>query len=187
MSNNNEFLPTEYEVPKGESSYLKFQTGENKFRILSKPIIGWEDWKDNKPIRFPMDKKPSTSVDPKKPVKHFWAFVVWDYAGKRIAILEVTQKSVQNAIQALTKDADWGSPFDYDIKVTKTGSNMETEYTVNPVPHKPVHPQITELYKKTPVNLQELFTGGDPFAKPAQKDDFLQEMNAGLDDDSVPF
>ncbi len=199
MSTQNEFLPDGYEVPKGDSSYLKFQTGENKFRVLSKPIIGWEDWKDNKPLRFPMDKKPTAPIDPKKPIKHFWAFVVWDYNAKRISILEITQKSVQAAIKTLSADADWGSPFNYDIKVTKTGSNMETEYAVNPVPHKAIHAQILDLWENTPVNLQALFSGDDPFAtgqamaetaKP--KDDFIEEMNAkipanDLDDSEPPF
>src|SRR5882762_7034587 len=117
------FLPDGYNVPKGDSSYLKLQTGENKFRILSKPIIGWVDWKDKKPYRFTMDKKPAAPFDPKQGIKHFWAFVVFDYVGKKISILEITQAGVQSAIKTLTSDADWGSPFDYDIKVTKSGTN----------------------------------------------------------------
>lgn len=160
---NNDFLPESYEVPKNEGRYLKLQKGENKFRILSRPIVGWEDWKDKKPIRFRMNAKPDKSIDPKIPIRHFWAFVVWDYAESKIKILEITQKTIQGAIQSLSRDQDWGSPFEYDIKVIKTGENMETEYTVNPVPHKKIAAEIQEALIQTPVNLEALYDGGDPF------------------------
>ena len=55
---NSEFLPEGYEAPQGTGNYMKLQSGENKFRILSKPIIGWLDWKDNKPHRFRMKERP---------------------------------------------------------------------------------------------------------------------------------
>jgi len=162
------FLPADYTVPKGDSSYLKFKTGENKFRILSKPIIGWEDWKDGKPIRFTMDKKPSAPIDPKQDIKHFWAMVVWDYVAKKISILQITQLGVQGSIKALASNEDWGDPFGYDITVTKTGSTKaDTKYTVVPSPPKPVHPKITELLAATPINLQALFTNDDPFKAPS--------------------
>ena len=163
MSNSDSFLPDDYEVPKSESSYLKFVTGVTKFRVLSKPIIGWEDWKDKKPFRFMMDKKPAQSFDPKQDIKHFWAFVVWDYTAKRISILEITQKGVQTAIKDLQAKPDWGSPFNYDIEVTKSGSGMETKYVTTPLPPKPVHAKIAELFAETPINLQALFDGKDPF------------------------
>jgi len=157
------FLPEGYEVPKGQSSYLKFQTGENKFRILTRPIIGWSDWKDKKPYRFTMDKKPAAPFDPKQDIKHFWAFVVYDYSTRKISILEITQTGVQTAIKNLQANSDWGSPLGYDITVTKSGSGMETKYATVPSPPKPVHAAITKLFSETPVNLQALFDGKDPF------------------------
>lgn len=163
MENNNNFLPDTYDVPKTSSGYMKLQKGENKFRILSKPVIGWEDWEDKKPIRFRMDNKPTKPIDPQKKVKHFWAFVVWDYADSKIKILEITQSSIQSKIQSLSKDEDWGSPFAYDIKVNRTGDGLETEYDTNPVPHKGVPSEAKEAFQKTPVNLEALFENEDPF------------------------
>lgn len=168
MNPNNDFLPEGYEAPKGNSNYMKLQNGENKFRILSKPIIGWLDWKENKPLRFPMDKKPSAPIDPKRKVKHFWAFIVWNYNENKIQVLEITQSTIQSAITSLSKDPDWGSPFKYDIKVMRSGENMETEYQVNPVPHKKVSEEIQEAYMAQPINLEALFTGDDPFAVTAE-------------------
>lgn len=186
MSNSESFLPDNYEVPKSEGSYLKFAPGETKFRILSKPIIGWMDWKDKKPYRFTMDKKPAQPFNPLQDIKHFWAFVVWDYAGKKISILEISIKGIQNAIQALQKNPDWGSPFGYDITVTKSGSGMETKYVTTPLPPKPVHAKIEELYNRTPINLAALFDGKDPFD--ASKD--TGDTGAGAppeEDDGLPF
>lgn len=169
------FLPETYEAPKGSSNYMKLSKGENRFRILSKPIIGWEDWKDKKPIRFAMNEKPSSPIDPKKPIKHFWAMVVWNAIEEKVQILEITQSTIQGAIQNLSKDSDWGSPFEYDIKITRSGDGMETEYTINPVPHKPVTEEIKKAYfDKQPIDLTALFSGGDPFeqnAAAAQKSD----------------
>jgi hypothetical protein len=68
-----------------------------------------------------------------------------------------------SAIQNLTKDEDWGSPFNYDIKVTRTGDKLETEYAVSPKPKTPVKPEIASAVASTPFDLDALFVGGDPF------------------------
>ena len=162
MGDVNDFLPPDYEVPT-DNHYLKFQAGDNKFRILSKPIIGFEDWKDKKPLRFHMKDKPSCPIDPKQPIKHFWAMVVWSYDQEKVLILEITQGGIQKKIKALAADADWGDPMSYDIKVTKSGSGMDTEYEVKPIPHKPVADNIKAAYGVLTIDLNQLFTGGDPF------------------------
>lgn len=175
---NSDFLPDGYEAPKSSTNYLKLEKGENRFRILSRPIIGWLDWQDNKPLRFRMDQKPKSPVDSKKPIKHFWAFVVWDYKTASVRILEITQATIQQAITGFSRDADWGNPFDYDIKVMRTGDGMETEYAVNPVPHKKAAPEIMAALVAKPVNLDALYDGEDPFA--------VTPNNVKLEDD-LPF
>lgn len=159
----NSFLPQNYSVPKSEASYMKLAPGDNKFRALTTPIVGWLDWKDKKPYRWTMDKKPAAAFDPKQDIKHFWALVVWDYTAKKIVILEITWKGVQNAIEALSSNPDWGSPLNYDITINKSGSGMETKYATTPTPPKPLHEKIAELFANTPVNLAALFEGKDPF------------------------
>ncbi len=159
----NDFLPQGYEPPKQVSGYMKLTEGEHKFRILSKPIVGWLDWIDKKPLRFPLDKKPAAPIDPERPIKHFWAMVVWNYADEAIQILEVTQASIQKRITALANDPDWKDPKNYDLKIVRTGKGMDTEYVVSPVPHKEITPEVIEALVKKPVKLEELFSGGDPF------------------------
>ncbi len=158
------FLDPDYKAPSVSASYFKPQTGENKIRILSKPVMGWEDWIDNKPVRFAMDKKPAKSADAKKPIKHFWAFIVWNYAESQIQIFNLTQASVRKSIESFCKDSDWGAPFFYDIKITKKGEKMDTEYLVTPLPHKPIGEDIIRAFQAKPCNLEALFTGEDPFS-----------------------
>ncbi len=159
------FLPQNYESPKSSNNYMKLQDGENRIRILSKPILGWEDWQDKKPIRFRLDEKPMKSIDPEKKIKHFWAFIVWNYNENQIQILQITQVGIQRSIENFDKDADWGAPYAYDIKIMRKGEGVNTEYAVNPVPHKPVDPAIEQAFIDRPCKLDALFLNCDPFDK----------------------
>lgn len=160
---DNTFLPEGYEQPEGNSNYLKLQKGDNKFRILSRPVVGWVDWKDKKPFRFAMNAKPDKPFDPKKPIKHFWAFLVWDATNEGVKILELTQQTIQQSIGHLSKDEEWGAPFEYDIKVGRKGEGLETEYTVTPSPKKPLTDDIKKAALEKPCNLEALFSGSDPW------------------------
>ena len=174
-----DFLPSDYEAPKGNSNYLRLEKGENRFRILSKPILGWEDWENKKPLRFRRDAKPEKPIDPQKAIKHFWAFIVFNYFKNEIQIMEITQKSIQGAIEQLSKDSDWGSPFTYDIKIIRGGDGMETEYTINPVPHKPVAAEVLEAFRNKPCHLEALYLGDDPWdmTKSGNQRTPLNDMN----------
>ena len=163
MSNKNDFLPENYEPPKGESRYYKFQSGANKFRILSKPIIGWEDWENKKPLRFKMKEKPEKPIDSSRPIKHFWAMIIWDFTNECIKILEITQMTIQQNIAALSKNPEWGSPLSYNIEVTKTGVEKETRYVTIGLPPSELADEIKEAYNETPINLDALYEGEDPF------------------------
>ncbi len=157
------FLPQDYELPKASGDYAKLEDGENRFRILSFPILGWEDWNDKTPVRFRYENKPAMSIDPKKPFKHFWAMIVWNCSLSKIQIWNVTQGTIKHALDALSKDNDWGAPFNYDIKVFKSGEKMETKYVITPVSHKPLTQEILDAFAKKPCNLDALFSNADPF------------------------
>jgi len=162
------FLPENYQAPKNHNRYMKLQDGENKIRILSQPILGWEDWIEKKPMRYRMDEKPMAPHDPKKPVKHFWAFIVWNYLEEKIQILHVTQASIRNRIESLCKDEDWGDPYFYDIKIIRKGEGIDTEYEINPLPHRDLNPRILNEFEDTPCYLEVIFENGDPFAADLQ-------------------
>lgn len=158
------FLPDNYEAPRTSNYYLKLNEGENRIRILSQPILGWEDWHDKKPVRYTFDSKPNKSFDPKKPVKHFWAFIVFNYNEEQIQVMHVTQATIRKSIEALCRDKDWGAPYFYDIKIMKTGEGVDTEYAVNPVPHKPIDQYLINCFNERRCNLDAIFTNADPFS-----------------------
>ncbi len=164
-----QFLPTDYKPPRATGAYMKLEDGENKIRILSQPILGWEDWDNKKPVRFRYENKPDRSLDPAKPVKHFWAFIVWNYSAEQIQIYQVNQATIRNSIQALCEDSDWGAPYFYDIKIVKKGEGKDTEYLVNPLPHKPIAKHIEQAFKDRPIYLDALYDNLDPFSNEWKK------------------
>lgn len=176
-----EFLPKDYTAPKQGGNYFKFQKGENRFRIMSHAIVGFEYWtKDSKPVRsrlpfkeFPEDAK---NEDGTFKQKHFWAFIVWNYEEERLQIMEITQSTIMSGIEALVNNTKWGSPKDFDIVVKASGDGLEREYTVVPEPH-------TEAPKAdvSKINLEELFVGGDPF------NSVSQEKAEDIDPENIPF
>jgi len=157
------FLPKGYEKPAGNSNYFKFEEGDNKFRIMSSAIVGFLDWDDKKPVRT--KEKPTTLFNSEKQAKHFWAFIVWDYKESKLKIMEITQATIQDSILGLHNDEGWGSPTEYDITILRKGKDIETKYTVIPKPPTPLTDEMTATLKESNINLNALFSGGDPFAK----------------------
>lgn len=147
-----------------EGNYYKFKKGSNSFRILSPAVVGFEYWnKENKPIRSveawedrPEDMKDGGTV------KYFMAFIVWNYEAKKAQILEITQKTVREAIENLAQNKKWGDPSKYDVVVEAKGDGLEREYAVFPEPHSEA-PKVDV----SGINLLALFNGGDPFSKEA--------------------
>jgi hypothetical protein len=190
------WLPPEYKVPEGASQFMKFVKGTNQFRVLSEPVIGFEVWEDSaegrKPHRFKSFQEAVNSPFSDK-IKHFWAFAVWNYESENVQVLQITQKTIMRAIEALNIDEDWGSPLEYDLVVKKTGDGMETEYTVQPKPKKPVTKEITEAVKASNLDLQTLFVGDYPMSAQTNENDApskLKEDNTMSSDDvanDVPF
>ena len=165
------FLPTNYTIPDSQSNYMKFEQGENRFRIMSSPIMGYEWWIEidgqRKPKRVTMEEQIHPDDLNGEVPKHFWAMVVFDRRDSKIKILEITQKSIQRTLKGLANDDDWGDPKGskgYDIVVTREGEKFETKYQVTPKPKKPLEDGIEALYKASNVKLEALYKGEDPFA-----------------------
>lgn len=161
-----DFLPEGYESLRTEKNYLqlsKLKDGDTKLRIVMKPIAGWIDWVDKKPIRYRPNEKPRKSHNPEQPLKAFWACYVWDYSKEDLFVLEITQKTIQKTLVDLGSDPDWGDLTSFDVKIKKEGSGMETKYALTAIPHKPISEQIKQALKDNPVRLEALFEGGDPW------------------------
>ena len=98
-----------------ESSYMKFEKGENRFRMVSKPTLGYIYWEDKTPTRI---AKASEAADGSEP-KLFWSMIVWN--NDRVRILEITQSTVHKALKSLEDNSDWGNLTEYDVIVNKNG------------------------------------------------------------------
>lgn len=190
----NSFLPKEYDSNKSlndtSGGYMKFTTGANRFRIMGSPIVGWEWWNETKdgkraPHRVRINEKlDAGKIDDPESVRRFWAMVVYNYDAKKIQILEITQKGIQQTLENLVADDDWGSPVQaYDIVITKTGEKMETKYEVLPKPKTEIDPEILAEYKATKINLEALYDGDDPFSETVKEstDGEEAELEAILD------
>jgi len=165
MNENIDFFPdSDYKIPE-TSNYMKFLEGDNTFRVLSSAIVGFEYFKeDNKPVRsrtvfdsIPDDIKKGGTV------KHFWAFIVYNYEAKRIQILELTQKGIMKTMQSYIKNPKWGNPREYDFIVTRTGSGMDTEYAITVNPKAPLEESVKEAFAKAKISLDALYENEDPF------------------------
>lgn len=164
-----DFLDNDYQAPQGSANYAKLQDGENRFRILAKPIIGWVGWSAGTPSRFTMKNRPDKNFDDNKPAKHFWDMLVWNYQTKSVQILEITQTLIQQALQTLARSEDWGNPYEYDIIITKSGKDKNTKYNVQPAKPKPLTDEIKKAALDKPVYLEALYTGADPFVVNGQQ------------------
>lgn len=173
------FLQKNYEIPTETRYISKFPQGNTKFRILSSAIVGWEYWNtDNKPVRSkePVRKRPTDiklEDDGTFRILHFWAFVVWDYKSEEVKIMEIKQKTIMNPIKEYVDNKDWGDPKTYDITISKKGDGFDTRYTVMPSPKTEITQEVSDIYKENPVNLEMLFSGGDPFSDEINENDLI--------------
>ena len=166
---------TEYNVPKGDSKYLKFAKGETKFIPMASAVVGWQYWtNDNKPERLTEAPKNAATLpnirqedDGSYNVSHFWAFPVIDYADGNVKVLEITQKTIQGAIHSYVKNDEWGDPVqNYSFSVSKEGEKFETKYTVMANPAKGLREGYLETWEtaiKDGFDMERIFSGGDPF------------------------
>lgn len=185
MKKEETFLGSDYKLPE-TSNYMRFKEGDNKFRVLSSAIIGWEYWtEDNKPVRrrenwntVPDDIK--TEKDGSVRINHFWAFVVWNYEVQKVQILELTQKGIMKYMQSLTKNPKWGDPKGYDIIVNRTGSGLDTEYTCTADPHSELDEKITKQYEEMNIRLEAIYDGGDPFGMKKENEEEAENFYDNL-------
>lgn len=159
------FLPADRPTASASNgSYFKPQDGENRVRILSDAVVGFVYWtNDNKPVRTRTEPTQVHDIrinDDGKPdrIKLFFAMLVWNYATSQIAIWEVTQRTIQDAIEGLADDEDWGHPKNYDLKISKTGKKLDVKYSIIAAPKKPVAPEIQAALAETEIDLNSLFS-----------------------------
>lgn len=166
MSN---FIPVDFQPQAVRSSYFRPEKNKpNRVRILSDaPLVGYVRWTDDKrPVRWSYkDKAPEASWDPEGNARSFFAVAVWNYDTEQVQVWEITQRSLQESLEQLTLDPDFGHPINYDLKIVRSGEGLETKYQMMPIScemKEPVQEALTNL--ESIVDLSALLRGEDPFA-----------------------
>lgn len=166
-----------YNVPKGNTQYLRFDEEVTEFLPLDSAIVGWEYWNtDEKPVRLSEEPEDHASLpgirkekDGTYNVKHFWAFPVIDMleVKPKVKVLEITQKGVMKAIRSYTTNPKWGSPvMKYSFTVKKEGEGLKTKYETMANPAGELSEGIKTVWENAKMqgfDLTRLFNGGDPF------------------------
>lgn len=160
----------------GSIDYLKLSTLEDgeevRIRILGGGIVGWEDWTlENKPVRFRAQHKPSSPINPEKPIREFFACCVWNYSLERVQIWYFTQKKVKNSLKKMEEKR--GLLTNYDVRIVRSGEDQLTQYVLfaNKDSHAP-KAALESLHLK-PINLCALYEGKDPW----------KDLDAGIIDE----
>jgi hypothetical protein len=72
----------------------------------------------------------------------------------------------------------------YSITINRKDESLETEYNVVPSPAQPTPADIIQKLKEKPINLEALFTGGNPFD---ETEPVTHNCDAEVNPDDVPF
>lgn len=183
------FLPEGEKIP-SSGRYMKFTKNENRFRIFSSAITGWELWVEGKPVRnkekqdFATDELANADINKftgkKKIPQYFWAFAVFNYDEERVQILEVTQKEVMRGIQDYLADPDYGEdPKKYDLVVIRDEETERVKYRVKAKPPKAFDKNIKEEVERQveKIDLEALYEGENPFEEEEDPFDVPDEEN----------
>lgn len=172
---NEAFVPQGYTAPTSGGGFTKIESGENRFRILSNPLLMWVVWGGGKPTRFPYDpdKKPAKPEGENASVKHAWGLVVYNYQTEKVEVMELDKMTLINPLLAHAQDADWGHPKHYDVIFKKEGSGKDgTKYSFVAKPKSEPKQEIVDAYLENPVDLSQLLVeNGNPFLSAGSSED----------------
>lgn len=124
----------------GANGFLTIETGDNKFRVMSRPAVVHTHWIDKKPVNCVGSDNGckvcgDTNLDETESrVATTFLFYVLDPKDGKVKVGEL-KPSVYNAIREYQKAGEYAYTSDvapYGVTVRKTGSGLKTEYKVIP-------------------------------------------------------
>ena len=168
----------------------KLGDGESfRIAILSEePLEYWTVWGETeegqkKPFRFTGQPSPEDieselgafkqrmnyeGTELEKP-KFGMSFFVYDYADGQVKVFEITQKTLIKKLDEISQDEDYSDIHAWDLKFTRTGLKMATEYGILPSPRKKEsQAKIDKAWSEAQTkgyDIQQLLVGGSPFGE----------------------
>ena len=159
------FLPDNLNAS-NDGGYFKPQKNQpNRVRIIStEPLVGKIAWsQENKPHRWRLDEPtPQANWREGEKAKVFVAVGVYNYETQSVQVWEITQKALKESLDLISRDADFGHPHNYDLKITRRGDGLETTYSMVPIPGA-LLPEVQNAIENGQPNLEALLTNDDPF------------------------
>ena len=99
-------------------------------------------------------------------LKRFIMGVVYDYEAQEFKILEITQRTLMEQLFKYIKDEEYGDPCNYDIKVSKTGKDKDTKYSLIASPPKAASKDLVAEFSELRCDLRAVYDNEDPWAEP---------------------
>ena len=150
------------------STFMKLDAGENRIRILGTIYDGYVLWTDGNPQR---SKTPLPNNGEEK-AKYFWLIPVW--LKDSFGFLELTQRTIINAIKQLNYSSEWGITSEYDIAINRQGEGMDTTYTVTPCKPAPAPKEAKDAYEEIRLSIDfDQYIDSGRIIKQAVQDDDL--------------
>lgn len=107
----------QYEPPKGSGQFFALEDGKSaRVRFQSDPYAYEDSFKQ---------------ADGTSRISTRYAWVVYNHEEGKAQILKQSG-TFFSSLAALAKDADYGDPTEYDVKITRAGTGTETKYTIVP-------------------------------------------------------
>lgn len=104
-------------VPTSGGEILKPESGKSyRVRIVGEPYVFQSEYEDKLSTRY--------------------AMTIWNQDEKAAQILLVPGGAFREILGYAQNEDDWGDPEAYDFVVKKTGSGLETRWTIQPSPKK---------------------------------------------------
>lgn len=167
-------------APSSGGDILKMESGKAyRVRIIGEPYVYQSEYEDKLSTRF--------------------AMTIWNQDEKAAQILLLPAGAFRTILGYANNEEDWGDPEMYDFLVKKTGSGLETRYTIQPSPKKtPL--QTNDKAAVAAIDLADVLAnlpsvsmahkasemGENPFPKP-HKDIVVTDIDEPINLDNIPF
>ena len=106
------------------------------------------------------------SGDGVEPPKFCIAVPAYSYESGKIAILQLSHKTLIRELDSISQEEDYKDLCAWDFSIGREGSGLNTEYTLRPLPPKTDRAEIASLYKKSVdggFDITALLRGENPF------------------------
>ena len=106
------------------------------------------------------------SGDGVEPPKFVIAVPAYSYESGKIAILQLSHKTLIRELDSISQEEDYKDLCAWDFSIGREGSGLNTEYTLRPLPPKVDRAEIASLYKKSlngGFDITALIRGDNPF------------------------